>query len=103
MSGDSSRRNFSLPVPDAEKSQWQFLDKTQEALTQKAIGLNCLNPSRAERLLDRHFMLNKPFLDVNCPFGLRMELTTYFSIHPDGHPDGTGSAWTAISISCRFF
>lgn len=74
MSGDSSRRNFTLPAPDPEKANWQSSDKTQQALAQKAIGFNCLNPKNAERSLDRHFMPKKSFLDANCPFGLRMEL-----------------------------
>jgi hypothetical protein len=75
LSGDVRRRNFTLPVPDPEKSLWGPSDKTQSALAQKALGFNCLNYGTApEGSLYRHFMPDKQYLDANCPDGLRLEL-----------------------------
>lgn len=74
ISGDSQRRSLSLPVPDPEKSNWQLRDKTQDALSQKDLGCNCLGSKESEPSLARHFMPTKSFLDANCPDGIRMEL-----------------------------
>ena len=74
ISGDSSRRSFTLPIPDPEKSLWTDKDKGQEALAQKAVGFTCLHPEKQEPSLSRHYMPDKTFLDANCPFGIRTEL-----------------------------
>jgi Domain of unknown function (DUF1996) len=74
ISGNSSRRDFNLPVPDPEKSVWQPHNKTQDALAQKALGFNILRPKNPELSLDQNFMPTKTFLDANCLFGLRTEL-----------------------------
>ena len=74
ISGDTNRRNFSLATPDPPLP-WTGKDATQSALTQKAIGFNCLNyAAAAEPSLGRHFLPDKDFLDNNCPQGVRMEL-----------------------------
>jgi hypothetical protein len=75
VAGNSSRRTFTLPVPDPPQSQWNTSDKTQDALSQKALGFNCLNyQSTAEGALQRHFLPNKSFIDSYCRDGLRLEL-----------------------------
>ncbi|KAL9111570.1 MAG: hypothetical protein Q9227_004058 [Pyrenula ochraceoflavens] len=75
ISGDNTRRNFSLQTPDPPKSNWGPADTTQDALAQKAIGFNCLDYSKApEGSLMRHELPDKAFLDANCPDGLRLEL-----------------------------
>ena len=76
VAGDTNRRNFSGPIPAPPKSSWTGEDKTQMALADKAVGFNCLtsNLSRTEPTLARHFLPNKDFLDVNCDYGLRLEL-----------------------------
>ena len=73
--GDKNLRNFTGPVPDPPVSLWTAADMTQFALSQKALGFNCLNNAeQAEPTLYRHFMPNKTYLDANCPDGLRLEL-----------------------------
>ncbi|KAF2267280.1 hypothetical protein CC78DRAFT_457652 [Lojkania enalia] len=73
--GDSRLRNFSGPVPDPGTSFWGPEDMTQHALTQKAIGFNCLNYGRdPEASMGRHFLPDKDFMDANCPQGIRAEI-----------------------------
>jgi hypothetical protein len=75
IAGDVSRRNISIPVPDPPLSLWGPDDKTQLALSQKALGFNCLNyDGTAEGALTRHFLPDKAFIDKNCTDGLRLEL-----------------------------
>jgi len=78
ISGDSFRRNSTLPVPDPPKSLWTAADKSQDALSQKAVGFNCLDyqgvANGPEPSLFRHFMPSKQYLDAYCPDGLRLEL-----------------------------
>jgi hypothetical protein len=75
VAGQSTRREFTLPVPDPPRSLWGPSDRTQEALTQKAVGFNCLNYNKTpEGALERHFLPEKPFLDAQCTDGLRLEL-----------------------------
>ena len=78
IAGDVTLRNYSSgPVPDKPKSEWDASDKTQFALSQKAIGFNCLNynpGATTEGSLERHSMPNKTFLDANCLNGIRAEL-----------------------------
>ncbi|TLD18688.1 WSC domain-containing protein [Venturia nashicola] len=76
VAGDSTRREFKLPVPDPETSFWKESDFKQEALRQKALGFNCLHykANWNENTLFRHFMPNKTFIDENCPDGIRIEL-----------------------------
>jgi len=48
---------------------------TQDALSQKATGFNCMSGRReAESALSRHFLPDKSFLDANCNQGVRFEL-----------------------------
>jgi hypothetical protein len=75
IAGDSSRRNHSIPIPDPPLSLWGPADKTQLALSQKALGFNCLNyHGHTEGALTRHFLPDKSFIDLNCADGLRLEL-----------------------------
>jgi hypothetical protein len=75
IAGDASRRSYSIPIPDPPLSLWGPADKTQSALSQKAVGFNCLNYDRpAEGALTRHFLPNQSFIDSNCAHGLRLEL-----------------------------
>jgi hypothetical protein len=77
IAGDSNQRNFTLPVPDPEKSLWSSdpAQSSQFGLMQKAVGFNCLNYDIApEGSLYRHFMPDKAYLDANCKDGVRAEL-----------------------------
>lgn len=77
IAGSSNQRNFTLPVPDPPLSEWSSdpQQETQAALTQKALGFNCLNYAiQPEPSLYRHFMPDKAYLDANCLDGLRFEL-----------------------------
>lgn len=76
ISGDSARRSFSLPVPDPPKSSWTAVDKTQEALQQKAIGFTCLHyfgSEGNEGALSRHSLPDRSLIET-CVDGLRLEL-----------------------------
>lgn len=75
IAGDQYLRDFPWPVPDPDKSSWSGDQVSQLALSQKALGFNCLNYKKApEPSLYRHTMPSKQFLDENCPDGLRLEL-----------------------------
>lgn len=75
VAGDNRLRNFTGTVPDPEKSLWKADDKTQHALGQKAIGMNCLNYAKTpEPSMYRHFLPEKSYLDANCPQGIRAEI-----------------------------
>ncbi|KAK3081378.1 hypothetical protein LTS18_007283 [Coniosporium uncinatum] len=75
VAGDSQRRDFALPVPDPERSFWTATDMTQDALSQKATGFNCMSGRREpEPALTRYFLPDKPYLDANCDQGVRFEL-----------------------------
>ena len=77
LAGDTRLRNFSGPVPDPEKSLWGPDDKTQHALGQKAIGMNCLNYAKTpEPSMYRHFLPDKAYMDANCVDGIRAEVCT---------------------------
>ncbi|KAI9783381.1 MAG: hypothetical protein M1839_003916 [Geoglossum umbratile] len=75
IAGDTLQRNFTWPVPDPPKSDWPSDQKTQKALSQKALGFNCLDYSSApEPSLFRHFLPEKSYLDAHCKNGVRFEL-----------------------------
>jgi len=75
ISGDKRQRSFPYPVPDNDKSSWTADQKTQKALSQKALGFNCLNyGATPEASLYRHFLPDKSYLDANCVDGIRLEL-----------------------------
>lgn len=75
LAGSTRLRNFTGPVPDPPKSLWTAAESTQFALSQKAIGFNCLDYSKdPEASLYRHFLPDKAYLDANCLNGLRLEL-----------------------------
>jgi hypothetical protein len=81
IAGDSTRRNYSVQglsplLPDPPKSEWAAKGQTnQHDLAQRAIGFNCLHyAGTAEPTLDRHYLPDKAFLDLNCNDGIRMEL-----------------------------
>ncbi|KAK2767931.1 hypothetical protein FQN53_006411 [Emmonsiellopsis sp. PD_33] len=75
LAGDPYQRNFTGPFPDPPKSSWTKDETTQFALSQKAVGYNCLNYKKdPEPSIYRHTMPSKAFLDANCPDGVRMEL-----------------------------
>jgi hypothetical protein len=75
IAGDSRERNFTWPVPDPPKSDWSGDQIGQKALSQKALGFNCLDYSIApEPSLFRHFLPDKSYLDAHCKDGVRLEL-----------------------------
>jgi len=77
IAGDGNQRNFTLPVPDPEKSLWALdpAQSSQSGLAQKAVGFNCLNYDiDPEGALYRHFLPDKGYLDANCKDGIRAEL-----------------------------
>lgn len=75
IAGDPYRRNFTCQTPEPPKSQWSGYEVSQDALSQKALGFNCLNYAKAaEPSLGRHGLPTKDFVDQNCPDGLRLEL-----------------------------
>ncbi|KAH0151473.1 hypothetical protein KCU67_g10250, partial [Aureobasidium melanogenum] len=75
ISGDKRLRSFPYPIPDNDKSSWTAEQKTQSALSQKALGFNCLNyAATPEASLYRHFLPDKDYLDANCLDGIRLEL-----------------------------
>ncbi|KAH0122003.1 hypothetical protein KCU82_g22542, partial [Aureobasidium melanogenum] len=75
ISGDKRLRSFPYPIPDNDKSSWTPEQKTQSALSQKALGFNCLNyAATPEASLYRHFLPDKDYLDANCLDGIRLEL-----------------------------
>ncbi|KAF4618056.1 hypothetical protein G7Y89_g14992 [Cudoniella acicularis] len=76
ISGDTNQRNFTYPVPDIPKSNWNVAPyNTQSFLRQAALGFNCLNyQAAAEGSLYRHFMPDKTYLDAHCTDGVRFEL-----------------------------
>ena len=76
VSGNSLRRNFSLPVPDPP-TPWTGAAAAQDALKQKAIGFTCLDYNSGEQTADVtsvHTMPEKAWLDANCANGLRLEV-----------------------------
>ncbi|OJD14469.1 hypothetical protein AJ78_05180 [Emergomyces pasteurianus Ep9510] len=75
LAGDPYQRNFTWPVPDPPKSSWSGAETSQYALSQKAIGFNCLNyRGPAEPTLFRHTLPTKSEIDAKCPDGIRMEM-----------------------------
>jgi hypothetical protein len=77
IAGDANRRTSSLEVPEPDKSFWGPKDKTQDALSQKAIGFNCLNYTAtaiAEGALTRHYLPDRSLITSQCKDGLRLEL-----------------------------
>lgn len=79
ISGNPFRRNLTIPRPDPPRP-WTGPDATQDALSQKAIGFNCLyDPfqqpdKKPEDTLQRHFLPDKEFLETNCRYGIRAEI-----------------------------
>lgn len=76
IAGDTNQRNFTYPIPDIPKSNWNVAPyNTQAFLRQAAVGFNCLNYAvTPEGSLYRHFMPDKAYLDANCLDGVRLEL-----------------------------
>ncbi|KAJ5025163.1 hypothetical protein J3E73DRAFT_392408 [Bipolaris maydis] len=75
IAGNASKQNDFIPPLYVPQSLWGPEEKTPKALTEKAIGFNCLNYSgAAEGSLTRHLLPNKSFIDSNCADGLRLEL-----------------------------
>ncbi|PMD37148.1 hypothetical protein L207DRAFT_71340 [Hyaloscypha variabilis F] len=76
IAGNTNQRNFTYPVPDIPKSNWNVAPyNTQAFLEQAALGFNCLNYAiTPEGSLYRHFLPDKAYLDANCLDGLRLEL-----------------------------
>lgn len=65
IAGEKTRRNYTALATDF----------SQDALSQRALGFNCLNYTIApEPSLYRHFMPNRTFLENQCGDGLRLEL-----------------------------
>ncbi|KAI9722984.1 MAG: hypothetical protein M1812_001433 [Candelaria pacifica] len=75
IAGDTNLRNFSWPVPDPPKSEWSGDQVSQLALSQKALGFNCLDYKKTpEPSLYRHFLPDYDYTIANCPDGIRFEL-----------------------------
>ena len=75
IAGNASKQNDFVPPLYIPQSLWGPEEKTPKALTEKAIGFNCLNyGGSAEGSLTRHLLPNKSFVDSNCADGLRLEL-----------------------------
>lgn len=81
ISGDARQRNATIEIEadntDKLMSFWNASDTTQLALSQKAIGFNCLNYTdgfATEGSLMFHFIQNRTFMDAQCLDGLRLEL-----------------------------
>lgn len=76
IAGDVNQREFTYPVPDIDKSNWNVAPyNTQTFLRQAALGYNCLDYSKAaEGSLYRHSLPDKAYLDANCKDGVRFEL-----------------------------
>ncbi|KAE8384781.1 hypothetical protein BDV23DRAFT_188874 [Aspergillus alliaceus] len=75
VAGDTYKRDFKWPIPDPPTSEWTGEQVSQAALSQKAIGFNCLNYNKAaEPSLGRHFLPNKTYLDEHCTDGVRFEI-----------------------------
>ncbi|KAF8848886.1 hypothetical protein BDZ45DRAFT_753337 [Acephala macrosclerotiorum] len=76
IAGDTNQRNFTYPVPDIQKSDWDVAPyNTQAFLRQAALGFNCLNYAiTPEGSLYRHFLPDKSYLDAHCTDGVRFEL-----------------------------
>ncbi|KAH7021729.1 hypothetical protein B0J12DRAFT_773717 [Macrophomina phaseolina] len=79
VAGNSTRRSFTAS---------QFDSLSQDSLSQRAIGFNCLNYSApAEPSLARHYLPPKSFTDAQCLDGLRLELM--FPSCWNGKPNAT--------------
>jgi hypothetical protein len=77
VAGNNSLRDFPYIQPDRQMSDWEASDKTQAALTAKAIGFNCLHylsPLTPEGAMEFHYLRNKTFLDATCTDGVRFEI-----------------------------
>lgn len=79
IAGNSLRRNYTLgdaSQPDPPQSNWAALGQTsQDDLSQRALGFNCLNYAIApEGSLYRHYLPDKAYMDANCKDGIRLEL-----------------------------
>ena len=81
IAGDPNRRNFTCDVPEPPKSSWSGFEVSQEGLSQKAVGFNCLHyesdgkgATTPEPSLGRHYLPDKSFLDSHCTSGIRIEL-----------------------------
>ena len=75
LAGDPKLRDFPWKA-NPDKNTWSGDELSQLALSQKAIGFNCLNyaSNSPEPTLFRHFMPDKQFMDENCPDGIRAEI-----------------------------
>lgn len=75
VAGNSSRRTTLLPAQDPPRSLWTEKDKTQDVLSQRALGFTCLHHiGPNEGALERHALPDKDFLTSQCQDGLRLEL-----------------------------
>lgn len=76
IAGTSNKRAFYGPVPDPPMAEWHDGDRTQQALSEKAIGFNCLHYAQGENEGARafHYLRNKTFIDATCTDGIRAEL-----------------------------
>lgn len=75
LAGDPKLRDFPWKA-NPDKNTWSGDELSQLALSQKAIGFNCLNyaSDSPEPTLFRHFLPDKQFMDENCPDGIRAEI-----------------------------
>ena len=75
IAGHSRKRSSDLPDTDPPTSSWTPSDQSQDVLSARALGFNCLHYARpAEPTLGRHRFPDKSFLDANCADGLRLEI-----------------------------
>ena len=86
ISGDTRRRNFTVPTQTpfimdepfnvTDQSQWGPAEVNQLALSQMALGFNCLhqNPPRDEGAREYNYLRPKSYIDANCTDGVRFEV-----------------------------
>ena len=75
IAGDFRRRNASMCDVDKPQSNWNSTDMTQDCLSAKAIGFNCLNYNVGpEGSLEYHYLRNTSFIQQQCSDGIRAEL-----------------------------
>ena len=76
IAGDFRRRNASGCDLTKPMSFWNATDMSQECLSAKAVGMNCLNysPNYNEGAMEFNYLRNSTFIRSVCVDGLRAEM-----------------------------